>query len=83
MLEQIFIEEFKYKDPMFTPHLLFFHSHDVVLVIWIIFHKLLKKICFILSELMVQLGITVDLDCDTSFLLVVKCLYHLGEAPLS
>jgi len=79
VLEQIFVKKFENEDPVLTPHLLFFHPHNVILVIWIIFHELLEEICFILSELMVEFGITVDLNCDTSLLLMVKCLHHLSE----
>jgi len=62
MLEQIGVQELKDETLMFSETDIFEQPHDVVAIIWVLLHQERQKLRLLLSELVVQLGVSVDLD---------------------
>lgn len=68
---------------MVQPVKVFLHPDDVVLVVRIFFHQLLKQSSLQTSELVVNLCISVYLYGNTRFELVVYCRDNLRETTFA
>lgn len=68
---------------MVQPVKVFLHPDDVVLVVRIFFHQLLKQSSLQTSELVVNLCVSVYLYGNTRFELVVYCRDNLRETTFA
>ena len=85
MLKQIRVQQFEDKALMLTERALVKHSDDVVLVVWILLHDVTKILGFFMSELMIHLCVTRDLQRQDRFifLFMVSALDHLSKGAFA
>ena len=85
VLKEVCVQQFEHEAVVLTEEALVNHPHDVVLVLRIFLHDVLQVLGFLVSELVVHLSVTCDLDSQhlSTLSLVVSALYHLGERSLA
>lgn len=81
MLEQVGVEELKDKAVMIAEVSLVNHPNDVVLILWILLHDVLKVLSLLVGKLVVHLRVSCDLDGKDLFggRFVVLALNYLSE----
>ena len=83
MFKQICVEQFKDEALMVSEVDMLFHTHYIVLIIFVLFHQKFQKSRLLLSKLVIDLSVSVDLNCHSFARLMVMATHNLGKATLS
>lgn len=85
MFKEIRVQQFEHEALMLTEIALVKHSDDVVLVVGILLHDVTKILGFFVSELMIHLCVTRDLQRQDRFifLFMVSALDHLSKGAFA
>ena len=83
MFEQVCVQELEYEALVFSKVDVLVHSHNVVFVLFIFLHQEFQKFCLLLCKLMVNLCVSVNLNCYIVSSLMVLAADYLSKASFS